>query len=126
MLTVEHLEKAFDGTTPVLGGIDLTVAPGEIVAIVGGSGCVKSTPLRILSGLDTPGAGRVQPDGDTVLAPHERIGPVFQEPRLLPRLTVGQNVGFGLSHLPGARRDEKVRAVLHRVGLADRAGSPMS
>ena len=121
MLTVEQLEKTFDGTTPVLGGIDLAVQPGEIVAIVGGSGCGKSTLLRILTGLDTPSGGTVRLDGETILEPHERIGIVFQEPRLFPWLTVGQNVGFGLSHLPKSTRDQKVRAVLARVGLADRA-----
>ncbi len=123
MLTVERLEKTFDGTTPVLGGINLTVAPGEIVAIVGGSGCGKSTLLRILTGLDTPSAGRVQLDGETVRTPHERIGMVFQEPRLFPWLTVGQNVGFGLSHLTKSARETKVRAVLQRVGLGDRANA---
>lgn len=123
MLTVERLEKTFDGITPVLGGIYLAVEPGEILAIVGGSGCGKSTLLRILTGLDTSTRGRVQLDGEAVVEPHARIGIVFQEPRLFPWLTVGQNVGFGLAHLSGEARAAKVRTVLQRVGLADRAGA---
>src|SRR5205807_5331003 len=66
----------------------------EIVAVVGGSGCGKSTLLRAVSGLDRPTQGSVKLDGDTILEPHQKIGVIFQEPRLLPWLTVADNVGF--------------------------------
>jgi sulfonate transport system ATP-binding protein len=73
------------------------VKEGEIVAVVGGSGCGKSTLLRLAAGLDRASRGRIRLDGETIEAPHPEVGLVFQEPRLLPWLTVAQNIGFGLS-----------------------------
>src|SRR4051812_27420521 len=61
-------------------------------------------------------------DGDAITAPHEKIGMVFQEPRLLPWLTVAHNVGFGLEDRPKPERNARVRAQLDRVGLTDKAG----
>src|SRR5256885_7010848 len=96
---------------------------GEIVAIIGGSGCGKSTLLRAIAGLDPATTGSVTLDDIKISAPHEKIGIIFQEPRLLPWLGVADNIGFGLSHLPAAVRREKVARVLARVGLADKAGA---
>src|SRR5690606_41464292 len=62
--------------------------------------------LRAIAGLDAPSRGRVALDGMTVTAPHEKIGIIFQEPRLLPWLTVAGNVAFGIEHLPRRERDE--------------------
>ena len=104
-----------------LGLASLAVSPGEVVAIVGGSGCGKSTLLRVTSGLDRPTAGGVMLDGDAITQPHEKIGIVFQEPRLLPWLTVAKNVGFGLEDRPKPERNSRVRAQLDRVGLTDKA-----
>ncbi len=104
-----------------LDGISLNVEPGEIVAVVGGSGCGKSTLLRLVSGLDNPSQGNVALDGDAIVSPHEKIGIVFQEPRLLPWLTVAGNVGFGLADRPRAERAERVTRQLDRVGLAEKA-----
>ncbi|MEI5617561.1 ATP-binding cassette domain-containing protein, partial [Streptomyces brasiliscabiei] len=78
-----------------LDDINLRIGSGEIVSIIGGSGCGKSTLLRLLSGLDTPSAGSVEVDGTVIDAPHPAVGIVFQEPRLLPWLTVGDNIAFG-------------------------------
>ena len=104
-----------------LDGITLDVKPAEIVAIVGGSGCGKSTLLRAISGLDTPSQGRILLDGEQVTQPHEKIGIIFQEPRLLPWLTVADNVGFGLADRPKAERNDRVAAALERVGLTEKA-----
>ncbi|HTL33267.1 MAG TPA: ABC transporter ATP-binding protein [Kofleriaceae bacterium] len=104
-----------------LDGISIAVEPGEIVAVVGGSGCGKSTLLRVVSGLDHPTQGDVALDGDTIVSPHEKIGIVFQEPRLLPWLTVADNVGFGLADRPKAERAERVARQLDRVGLAEKS-----
>ena len=121
MLELEQIGKTYPNGVHALDGVSFTVGLGEIVAIIGGSGCGKSTLLRAVSGLDTPSQGRVLLDGDTITSPHEKIGIVFQEPRLLPWLSVAENVGFGLEHRPRAERRERVAAALARVGLADKA-----
>ena len=89
--------------------------------MVGGSGCGKSTLLRLICGLDRPTHGSVLLDGTPISGPHEKIGIVFQEPRLLPWLTVAGNVGFGLAHRPRAEQSERVARQLERVALTDKA-----
>lgn len=121
MLSLDHVGKTYPNGTHALDNINLSVGPGEIVAIVGGSGCGKSTMLRAISGLDTPSQGSVLLDGEKVTQPHAKIGMIFQEPRLLPWLTVAQNVGFGLEDRPRKERDERVADALARVGLTDKA-----
>jgi sulfonate transport system ATP-binding protein len=121
MLSIAHIGKTYANMVRALDGISLDVAPGEIVAVVGGSGCGKSTLLRLVSGLDNPTQGNVALDGDAIHSPHEKIGIVFQEPRLLPWLTVAGNVGFGLADRPKAERNERVARQLDRVGLTDKA-----
>jgi sulfonate transport system ATP-binding protein len=122
MLALNRVGKTYPNGVHALEGVSLEVGPGEIVAMVGGSGCGKSTLLRAVSGLDTPTQGSVMLDGAAVAEPNERIGIVFQEPRLLPWLTVAGNVGFGLEHLPKAERERRVEAQVARVGLSDKAG----
>jgi len=104
-----------------LEGVTIDVNPGEILAIVGGSGCGKSTLLRAISGLDTPTQGSVRLDDMTITKPHEQIGIIFQEPRLLPWLSVADNVGFGIEDRPKQERAERVADALDRVGLTDKA-----
>src|SRR6516225_11142983 len=121
MLTLENVGKTYPNGVRALGGISMSVAQGEIVAVVGGSGCGKSTMLRVVSGLERPTHGRVVLDGTEITAPHERIGIVFQEPRLLPWLSVAGNVGFGLRDRPAAERARRVRTALEQVGLSEKA-----
>jgi len=121
MLTLDHVGKTYPNGVRALDGISLEVGPGEVVAVVGGSGCGKSTLLRAISGLDRPSQGRVLLDGTVITAPHEEIGIIFQEPRLLPWLTVADNIGFGLADRPRAERDARVAAALKRVGLGEKA-----
>jgi sulfonate transport system ATP-binding protein len=119
MLFVESAEKVYPNGTRAIAGLNLEVDEGEIVAVVGGSGCGKSTLLRLAAGLDQPTRGRIRLDGETITAPNSLVGLVFQEPRLLPWLTVEQNVGFGLTDRPREERSRLVGEVLERVGLGD-------
>ncbi len=121
MLDLQAVSKTYPSGTEALSRISLAVERSEILAIVGGSGCGKSTLLRLIAGLDRPSAGVVRVDGTPITGPHAAVGLVFQEPRLLPWLTVGGNVGFGLAGLPAGERDAKVASALARVGLADYA-----
>src|SRR3954469_16919692 len=108
MLKVERVGKTYPNGVRALDGVNIEVGPGEVVAVVGGSGCGKSTLLRAISGLDTASQGRIVLDGVEIKSPQKKIGIIFQEPRLLPWLTVAQNVGFGLDHRPRAERRERV------------------
>ncbi len=121
MLTLDHVGKTYPNGVRALENFTASVGPGEILAIVGGSGCGKSTLLRAVSGLDTPSQGRILLDGEVVKQPHEKIGIIFQEPRLLPWLTVAGNVGFGLEDRPKAERNARVADALARVGLSEKA-----
>ena len=121
MLSLQRVGKTYPNGVRALDAITLGVGPGEIVAVIGGSGCGKSTLLRAISGLDTPTHGSVQLDGTPIVTPHESIGIIFQEPRLLPWLTVADNVGFGIESRPKRERAERVSHALDRVGLADKA-----
>ena len=121
MLTLDRVGKTYPNGVRALDGVSLQVELGEIVAVVGGSGCGKSTLLRAVSGLDPATQGTVALNGIRITAPHEKIGVIFQEPRLLPWLTVADNVGFGLAHLPSAERNARVAKALERVGLTEKA-----
>jgi sulfonate transport system ATP-binding protein len=122
MLTLERVGKTYPNGVRALDAITLGVEPGEIVAVIGGSGCGKSTLLRAISGLDTPTQGAIRLDDVTITKPHEQIGIIFQEPRLLPWLSVADNVGFGIEARQKSERAERVAFALDRVGLADKAG----
>jgi iron(III) transport system ATP-binding protein len=120
-LTVGGLVKGYGGE-PVLRGIDLDVEPGSLTAVLGLSGCGKTTLLRVIAGFERAERGRVAlgdrtlEDGHTYLAPEKRgIGYVPQEGALFPHLTVQANVGFGLSR--GERRGPAVAGLLEMVGI---------
>jgi sulfonate transport system ATP-binding protein len=121
MLALNHVGKTYPNGVRALEGVSLDVEAGEIVAVVGGSGCGKSTLLRAISGLDRPTNGAVLLDGEEITEPHEKIGIIFQEPRLLPWLSVADNVGFGLAELPKTERALRVARALERVGLSEKA-----
>ncbi|ROT27245.1 ABC transporter ATP-binding protein [Micromonospora sp. HM5-17] len=109
VVTASGVRRAFAGTV-VLDGVDLVIAPGEVVALLGASGSGKSTLLRILAGLDPDATGEISQAGSQAV--------VFQEHRLLPWKRVADNVALGVSG-PDVRR--RVAAALAEVGLADRS-----
>ncbi len=121
MLVLENVGKTYPNGVRALDGVALKVGLGEIVVVVGGTGCGKSTLLRLVSGLDRPTQGAIALDGTPITAPHAQIGIVFQEPRLLPWLSVADNVGFGLDDRPKQERRQRVVMQLERVGLCDKA-----
>ena len=121
MLALDRVGKTYPNGVHALDRFSADIKPGEIVAIIGGSGCGKSTLLRAIAGLDRATSGTVTLDDVTITAPHAKIGIIFQEPRLLPWLSVADNIGFGLTDLPADIRREKVAGALSRVGLAEKA-----
>jgi sulfonate transport system ATP-binding protein len=123
MLALDSLSKIYPNGVHALERFSAEIQPGEIVAVIGGSGCGKSTLLRAIAGLDRASSGTVTLDETPILAPHPKIGIIFQEPRLLPWLSVADNIGFGLSDLPADARREKVAGALARVGLVDKANA---
>jgi ABC-type Fe3+/spermidine/putrescine transport system ATPase subunit len=125
MLELRHLAKNFEART-LFAGVDLRVAPGEIVALLGPSGSGKSTLLKIVAGLEQPDQGSVWWDGQDMTAwPPERRGfaLMFQDFALFPHLNVQDNVAFGLveKRLPKAQARAQAGEMLARFGLAAQA-----
>jgi NitT/TauT family transport system ATP-binding protein len=107
---------------PVLDRINLHVDPGEIVVLLGPSGCGKSTLLNLASGLNQRQQGAVSLEGEEIIGPDSRLGLVFQQPALLPWLTVHGNIEFGLTlrhseRLSASQRNERIQRTLQLVGL---------
>ena len=137
VIRVSGLGKSYvtaAGLFPALKGVDLTIATGEFVAIMGPSGSGKSTFMNLLGCLDTPSSGDyflvdrnvAHMAGDELAALRNRtIGFVFQGFNLLPRMSLEDNVGLPLvySGIEREARREKARAMLARVGLGDYAKS---
>ena len=126
ILDAQDLSKRY-GDTPVFNHISLSLAPGELVALLGESGSGKSTLLNCLAGLDEADTGRVMLDGQNLTAMNEaqralmrraKLGFVFQAFHVLPHLSVADNVGLPLLLLqrPDAKR---VQEMLDAVGLGE-------
>ncbi|QPF85280.1 ABC transporter ATP-binding protein [Bradyrhizobium genosp. L] len=123
MLALKEVSKTYPNGVHALERFSAEIPPGEIVAIIGGSGCGKSTLLRAIAGLDRATTGSVTLDNAVITSPHAKIGIIFQEPRLLPWLSVAGNIGFGLADLAADVRRARIAAALARVGLADKANA---
>ena len=123
MLQISGLTKRYDDDAGLrhvaLDRIDLAVGEHEAVALVGTSGCGKTTLLRIISGLERATDGRLTLQGDAVTGPRRDVGVVFQEPRLMPWLTARENVRLALLDLAPAAQDAVIAALLRDVGLTD-------
>lgn len=122
-LTVRKVSKSYvidRKPLKVLQDIDLGFAPGEFVSIVGRSGCGKSTLLRLIAGLEGGYIGEIALGGEAIRAPSLERGLVFQDPSLLPWMTVRENVDFALTNrgLDKAERSRRVAEHIELVGLA--------
>ena len=130
---IERVFRLGDSVVHALADVDLRIAAGEYIAVMGPSGSGKSTLLNMLGLLDRPDAGHYLLEGRdvTTLSPDEqarvrsqRIGFVLQSFHLVPRLTAAENIALPmvLAGLPARQREQRVRQALQGFGLADRAG----
>lgn len=116
LLTLSEIRKSF-AERVVLDNVNLSLAPGEVVSLLGPSGCGKSTLLRIAAGLDLQFQGQLARNPLLDFGSHSGIGVVFQEPRLMPWLTVAENIGF----VDGWKANQRwIQQLLKDVGLEGR------
>ncbi|MGY3483826.1 NitT/TauT family transport system ATP-binding protein [Bradyrhizobium sp. USDA 4011] len=121
-LDIEGVSHAFDidgAVLPVLDNVNLSIAPGEFVALLGPSGCGKSTLLRLVAGLEKPRSGSLREDEVRISGPHPSRVVVFQDPTLFPWRSVWDNVALGLE-AQGILKAQRPRvdAVIELVGLS--------
>ena len=125
VLKIENLDVGY-GNGPVVRDLSMTLPRGAIGCLLGPSGCGKTTVLRTIAGFESAERGHITLHGQSVdrngsFVPPEkrRTGMVFQDYALFPHLTVGENVAFGLKKIPARIKKERVRDLLHTVGLGD-------
>jgi sulfonate transport system ATP-binding protein len=122
-LQISGLTKRYDDEAgagrAALDRIDIEVDEHEAVALVGTSGCGKTTLLRIISGLEQATSGRLTLRGDVVTRPRSDVGVVFQEPRLMPWLTARENIRLALLDVAPSAQAAAIDDLLRDMGLVD-------
>lgn len=121
-IRIESVTKKFGGFAAV-DNVSLDVSKGELFALLGGSGCGKTTLLRMLAGFESPTSGQIFIDGQdmTGVQPYDRpVNMMFQSYALFPHMTVTGNVGYGLKHeaMTNAQRQDRVKEMLNLVQLS--------
>lgn len=121
-LKIDGITKHFKlgkGQVQALENIHFEVASGELICLIGSSGCGKTTLLRIIAGLEKQTSGQILLDGKVIKATGRERGMVFQEPRLFPWLTLEENVAFGIKgRVKKKLLHRKVQELLEMVGLS--------
>ena len=120
---IENVTKTFAGI-PAVKNVSIDIARGELFALLGGSGCGKTTLLRMLAGFEIPTAGRIIIDGKdmTGVPPYERpVNMMFQSYALFPHMTVEKNIAYGLKHdrMTDSERKDRVKQMLDLVQLSE-------
>ncbi len=133
MIEVRHLQKTYDNGFQVLKDVNVNIAKGEVVSIIGPSGTGKSTFLRCLNLLEMPSAGEIYFDGVNLLAPttdinqlRQKVGMVFQHFNLFAHMSVLENLTVGpirLHNKPKAEATAQAKELLKMVGLAEKANA---
>ncbi|WP_432797780.1 ABC transporter ATP-binding protein [Poriferisphaera sp. WC338] len=131
LVTINELAFTYGRGPRILHGINLHLQPGTVHCLLGGSGCGKTTLLRLLAGLERPTQGSIVVGGQTVSSAdrwqkqvrpeHRAVGYVFQDYALFPHLSVLRNVTFGMNRRGRTQRRSDALDLLDRVGLADYA-----
>jgi putrescine transport system ATP-binding protein len=121
-IRIEGVTKTF-GTFKAVNNVSLNISKGELFALLGGSGCGKTTLLRMLAGFETPTEGRIFIDGQDMagVPAYERpVNMMFQSYALFPHMTVAKNVGYGLKHedMTSGQREDRVKEMLGLVQLS--------
>jgi putrescine transport system ATP-binding protein len=133
IVRIKGVRKRF-GDVAAVDGVDLEIARGELFALLGGSGCGKTTLLRLLAGFETPDSGRLLIDGQdmTDVPPHRRpVNMMFQSYALFPHMSVSANIAYGLRREGLGRNEIRKRvgemlALVKLAGLGDRKPSQLS
>ncbi len=123
LVSFEKVSKQYASGPQILDSIDLEIARGDFVALIGPSSCGKSTVLKLVANLITQSSGNITVGGGHASDSSEKIGYVFQDANLLPWATAKENIGLPLKlgHIPKEKRDKVAERLLSLVGLGQAA-----
>lgn len=121
-----NVNKSYEGNVKAVDNISFEVSGGTLLALLGSSGCGKTTTLRLIAGLERPDTGEIWLNGNLVAGPNtwvepekRQVGMVFQDYALFPHMSVESNVAFAIPNLPRREKRERIMEMLRLVGLAE-------